>query len=586
MDSLRNRMVCVVLAAFAVAATSVAHAAAPAYRFTDIDRVVAVGDVHGAFDRLASVLQGTGIIDDSLAWRGGTSHLVFTGDLVDRGDDGRKVLDLVMRLEAEASAAGGAVHVLLGNHEAMNLTGDLRYVSDGDFAQFGGALERRAAFAPDGEFGEWLLSKPVVIVIDDTAFVHGGLSPALAGMGLEAINANAARDLRRVAAGWHALLAAEALGDGDGFDALRTKVRELAARSVDGPLPELGRAIVAGLEGLPFTHDGPLWYRGSSLCHPYAEAGVLDTVLDGFGARRVVVGHTPTHDRRIATRIDGRVLRIDTGTNHQAYGGNASALVIEDGVARAFYPDAGFAAPVAEPNRVWDRPYGMDDAEMERFLATAEVTAIEDVGVGVTKPRLVTLEHDGRELRAIFGTVDTDPDLLRRRWSRESDYADRYVHNVAAYKVDRMLGLEIVPVSVVRTIDGEEGALTYWLEHTVNENERRERGLSIESDCDMRAQFNLMNVFDVLIFNVDRSLGNILYDTRTWDLWLVDHTRAFGAQRGIPDMVPGAEIDIPPALAAALARVERGNLDAVETLLHRRQVRALISRAEWLRRVR
>jgi hypothetical protein len=78
------------------------------------------------------------------------------------------------------------VHLLLGNHEAMNLSGDLRYVSAGDYAQFGtealpglpeGFLERRAAFAPDGEYGRWLLGKPVAIVINDTLFVHAGLSP-------------------------------------------------------------------------------------------------------------------------------------------------------------------------------------------------------------------------------------------------------------------------------------------------------------------------------------------------------------------------------------------------------------------------
>ena len=108
------------------------------YRFTDAHRVVVFADVHGAYTELLSVLSETGIIDDAQHWRGGESHLVSTGDLIDRGPGSRQVLDLLMRLEQEAQKAGGAVHVLLGNHEVMNLVGDLRYVPAAEFASFAG----------------------------------------------------------------------------------------------------------------------------------------------------------------------------------------------------------------------------------------------------------------------------------------------------------------------------------------------------------------------------------------------------------------------------------------------------------------
>jgi hypothetical protein len=138
---------------------SVQPLAAEVYRFSGVDRVVVVGDIHGAHEELVTVLQGTGLVDAELRWSGGDAHLVSLGDLLDRGDYGKQVMDLLIRLRTEAAAAGGAVHVVHGNHEAMNLVGDLRYVSRGDYAQFGtepagdfppGFFERRAALAPDG----------------------------------------------------------------------------------------------------------------------------------------------------------------------------------------------------------------------------------------------------------------------------------------------------------------------------------------------------------------------------------------------------------------------------------------------------
>jgi hypothetical protein len=84
---------------------------------------VAIGDVHGALDEFVVVLRGVELVDEELNWIGGRTHLVSLGDLVDRGDYGRQVMDLVMRLQAEAEAAGGAVHIVLGNHEVMNLVG-------------------------------------------------------------------------------------------------------------------------------------------------------------------------------------------------------------------------------------------------------------------------------------------------------------------------------------------------------------------------------------------------------------------------------------------------------------------------------
>lgn len=562
------------------------------WRHEGVERVVAIGDVHGARDELVALLSDVGLIDERQRWTGGRAHLVSVGDLLDRGDHGRQVMDLMMRLQQEAAAAGGAVHVLLGNHEAMNLTGDLRYVSEGDYAQFGagaggglpaGFFERRAALAPDGQYGRWLLGLPAALVVNDTLFVHGGVSALLEGMSLEQINREAMRDLRLVSEGWHALLEAGLLRDTDGFSALRAKASELAESASSPSMRTLGRELTEALAGLPFHPDGLLWYRGNSICHDYAEGGTLRRVLGELGVRRVVVGHTVTGPRRITSRVDGRVYRIDTGMNHAAYGGTPGALIIEGGEPRAKYVGAPATPVPSESSRDWTRPHGMSDAELEDFLRTAEIKLIEDLAEGVTRPQRLTLERDGRTMRAVFKTVDTNPGLERqRRWSREHDLADRHVYDVVAYRLDRILEVNMVPVAVEREIGGRTGTVQYWIEDSINENQRRAQEIPRSSDCSFAPQFNIMNVFDLLIFNTDRNLGNILYDADQ-HIWLIDHTRAFGTRRGEPAMLRNAQVVITPDLAAMLEQVTEESLEPLKPYLHARQISALVTRAQWLR---
>ncbi len=106
------------------------------WHFSGVERVVAISDIHGDYDAMVTTLGVASVIDEGLKWVGGDTHLVITGDLLDRGPDSRQVMDLVMRLEGEAVAAGGRVHQLIGNHEVMNIAGDLRYVVMQEYAAF------------------------------------------------------------------------------------------------------------------------------------------------------------------------------------------------------------------------------------------------------------------------------------------------------------------------------------------------------------------------------------------------------------------------------------------------------------------
>ncbi len=257
-------------------------------------RVVAIGDLHADLPTTLSVLQMAGLVDALGQWSGGETVFVQTGDQTDRGPDSKEVLELLMALQGQAAAAGGQVIVLLGNHEVMNLGGDLRYVSPEDVQDFGSAQAREQAFSAQGALGAWLRERPMVAQVGDTVFVHGGITPRFAQMGLPGMNA-------------------------------------LAKGVVSGQLPrgQLG-------------DDSPIWYRG--YLQDDGACQELERALESLGARRMVVGHTTQRTGRIAVGCEGRVLGIDTGISSH-YGAHAAAVEFREGDAWVLYPSGAEDVP-------------------------------------------------------------------------------------------------------------------------------------------------------------------------------------------------------------------------------------------------
>lgn len=272
--------------------------------FEGVERVVAVGDVHGDADALAEVLRMAGLIDAKGKWIGGKAHLVQTGDIADRGAKTRDAYELLMRLEREAPAAGGRVHVLIGNHEVMNMLGDRRYVTPEELASYAdqsptpdapgaprGLAGHRVAFSPEGRYGRWLRTRPAVLRIDGTLFMHGGLHPDVPAKTLAELNRWVRQDLFT-----------DQPGGG-------------------GAHPQ-----------------GPLWFRGYALEDEARWGERLDEVLRRFGAKRMVMGHTTTQDGRIRVRFGGRTVFIDTGLS-TGYGRHLAALELRGDRLTAIYPE-------------------------------------------------------------------------------------------------------------------------------------------------------------------------------------------------------------------------------------------------------
>ncbi|HZZ35577.1 MAG TPA: metallophosphoesterase [Caulobacteraceae bacterium] len=308
------RILAGVLAALAVFVAAPAAPAAPAQTAWDhVGRVVVMGDLHGDYGKFHDMLQQAGLIDARDRWSGGATHLVQVGDVPDRAPDTRRILDLLIRLEPQAKRAGGYVHALIGNHEAMNMEGDLRYTTPGEFAAFAdrksprrrdayytavvaalkahppaaglpvfdevyrarfdadhplGWVEHQLAWSPKGAYGRWVLTHSAIIRIDDALYMHGGLGPQFLPFDVDVMN--------------NAVLAA-----------LKHQ-------------PE----VAGGPHDILWNEQGPLWYRGLAQNDEAAESAHVAALLSRYKVRHIVIGHTKQY-RWVNSRFEGGVIFTD-----------------------------------------------------------------------------------------------------------------------------------------------------------------------------------------------------------------------------------------------------------------------------------
>ncbi len=204
------------------------------------------------------------------------------------------------------------------------------------------------------------------------------------------------------------------------------------------------------------------------------------------------------------------------------------ALALTAGGTATAAPQALWPSP---GERVWTGPDGSvlpfrDDEEVLDFLRTATVVSTQAIPVGVTRPLKVLLERDGLRMHSVFRHVD----LFKRHWrSREgmkTNFRDSCRFEVAAYELGRLLGIDNIPPVVEREVEGRKGTLQAWVEGTMTEAGRKEQGLEPPEPSRWMFQYQVMWLFDNLIYNDDRNKGNILID-RDWNLWMIDATRAF-----------------------------------------------------------
>jgi hypothetical protein len=575
------------------------------WHFPGAGRIVAVGDIHGAYDAMVATLQAADVVDDSLSWSGAGTHLVLTGDLLDRGADSRRVMDFVMRLEMEAARAGGQVHQLLGNHEVMNLIGDLRYVADGEYAAFSddesaeereqwyqrfrsshaedadelilrsefdekappGFFGHRRAFRSDGAYGRWLLQKPLMVVVNDTAFVHGGIPPFVSQFGLAGVNGTLKTDLLNFVA---ALSTLEDAGILNPIDRYRAQPAILTPKLEAGELEEALMApaqVVLDFRRSPLQGPaGPTWYRGTATCNPLVEGDDLGVALAKIGATRVVFGHTTTVTRRVQQRMDGRIVEVDTGMLKSSYQGSGNALIIDDGVLTVVNQDGATGlSPVAHPGRVGGGSAAFEDDALASILTHG---AIVDTNTDETAWKLVQVTAGDRTVFAYFNALP-----------REKGF----VPELAAYRLDRMLGMYMVPMTVRREFAGEQGTLQFVPAAMLSERERAAGEIGSNASCSIEKQWNAMYVFDALINNSARTPLSMLYSPDHWQLMLVNHENSFSTRKDRPAYLRNIELSVGEQWRTALLEIDDEKLRIkLGDVLGKRRLAALAKRRDAL----
>ncbi|MDH5622606.1 MAG: metallophosphoesterase [Gammaproteobacteria bacterium] len=574
------------------------------WRFENVDRVVAISDIHGAYDAMVTTLKNAKVLADDLSWSGGKTNLVIVGDILDRGPQSRAAMDLLMRIEVEAEQAGGRVLVLIGNHESMILTGDMRYVSAPEYEAFAGDEDpeeraewfakyveqqggsedelrakfdkkfppgyfaMRRAFRADGHYGQWLLQKNIIGVINGTAFVHGGLSPEIARIGVAGVNEGLQRELVEFVKVLAILTDAGILLPTDShYDYAAILGNYMPSLADDAELLQAIKTAIRLNDSELLAPNGPLWYRSNANCQTIIEEGRLAAVLEAIDVDRLVIGHTPTPNRQILQRFGGQLIEIDTGMLNFYYKGIGHALVLE-GASVAVVDQAGAQALVPEdhPRHVGWRAGNLTTAELEQLLLKGEIVSVEkDTKTGT--PRTVVKVSDGTNaVLAIF-----------------EKSARNFYPGVAAYRVDQLLDLEMVPVTVRREVNGDSGSLQFLPGNNSDEAERSAQGLGGGASCSIVDQWSAMYVFDVLIFNEGRSQSRMMYDKSSWDLILSEHDRAFAAKKGRPAHLKKAAIPVSPGWKAALAELNDEVLqESLGDVLDSGRLKALMSRRDEL----
>lgn len=224
------------------------------------------------------------------------------------------------------------------------------------------------------------------------------------------------------------------------------------------------------------------------------------------------------------------------------------------------------------------------DATVEQCLTSGQVKKKRERLDGVTRPMKLELVCDGETRFAVFKTLDAFRLGLTRlqNGSWEMNFADSYRFERAAYLLDRELGLNMVPVAVIREIRRTRGALIEWIPDAAHENDPV-RILTPSDVAALASQKTAMYLFDALIYNIDRNVKNWLVDPDSRRLFLIDHSRSFRTSSQIPESFPGKRVWLTRELQGNLAALSRERLtELLAGLIEPGQIDALLSRRDQL----
>lgn len=383
-----------------------------------------------------------------------------------------------------------------------------------------GFYQHRAAFGQNGYYGKWLFTLPSVIKINDTVFVHGGLSPLVGELGLVRTN----------------------------HDVTAALTEHLAVESTSIQPP------------LILDDPGPLWYRGTAACHELIEVTVLAAALKNLEAQRVVIGHTPTPNRRIVQRFDGRVFAIDTGMLKSVYNGEPFALELKE------------------------RQINVLDAQGKR---TKQIDLYRDLGKNLGST--TEMEVAQQLLRADVASDGTSPDVFSFQDLQGQSHAAKFIKSTqkrakaaeALWRLDRLLGVQMVPLTLARKLNNRWGYLDFSRGRWITETQRQTDNLYRPNYCFEHNSYQIQAAFDMLTRGTLRRPQALSYQSGTWAMRLSDQHMSFPRTTSLIRLpqVP----KVPELLLARLKNLTANDLEAnIGNLVGTKEISAFLKRRDKL----
>jgi len=227
----------------------------------------------------------------------------------------------------------------------------------------------------------------------------------------------------------------------------------------------------------------------------------------------------------------------------------------------------------------------LSDQEIETILLQGRVVDRENLDVGVTLPERLWLEYEGYRISAAFKHLDFERKGLTHfeKAPPQLNFKDSFRYERAAYLLDRLLGLQMVPVTVLRNVKAHEGAVVAWVEDAITEQERLRLKLAPEDTRLLIRQRAAMRLFDALVYNIDNNLGNQLWTRPDWRLHLIDHSRSFRQQSKLPESFANRPVSLGPELYEVLRSLDGPQLEAaLGEVLSPGEIKTLVARLELI----
>ena len=314
-------------------------------------------------------------------------------------------------------------------------------------------------------------------------------------------------------------------------------------------------------EAATFEDWSPTWYRGTASCHHLIEEPRFQQTLEKLGLKRVVMGHSPTFPRHIQTRFDNRAILADTGMLASYYHGVPSALIVEGEHITALQLKPNGELAQLKGQTPQDQRTGAEAALLDALVEAIHQPGINSHDLKPGEP--LSLDLLGRSYHATFRSGSARERKMR----------------LAAYHLDKLLGLGLVAPVIEFTAGSNDGTLELVPANSISESQRITAKLVRPNWCDGSSDYDLLFAFDMLIGNQLRDGTSIQYDRATWLMYLGGHDHAFTTTDQTVAYLKNRKLSVPRGLHTRLASLDAEALDqTLGKYLNDRQLRAVNQR--------